>query len=171
MNNCTTGNLQPKAMQQTKISKTPAPETHGGLTKSVCDKGEERTRLIGVLLPVCVIFISSPVPAFSALLPRPPLHQSTYYTQVEREEGDMRNTPRRHTHSRGTRNKWENLWYCASLHSDWRTREEDQARLTAAYMHSSVQAIPEQTPEGNTKSWCGMWSFHKCYVALNRYIF
>ena len=27
-------------------------------------------------------------------------------------------------------------------------------------MQSSVQAIPKPTLEGNTKSWCGTWSFH-----------
>ena len=58
---------------------------HGGLTKPVCDKGEkgeESTLLIGVLLLMCVLLISSPVPALSALLSPPPLHQSTNYTQV-----------------------------------------------------------------------------------------
>lgn len=42
---------------------------------------------------------------------------------------------------------------------DRRTEQENQSLVAAAYMYSSVQAIPAQTSERSRKSWCGKWTF------------
>ncbi len=36
-------------------------------------------------------------------------------------------------------------------------------------MQSSVQEIPQQTPEESTKSWFGTWSFHIIIIIIMLY--